>query len=911
MTLYGTIPPHIGNLSFLSLLWLSNDSLVGTIPEYLAQLPRLKVLRLDSNHLSGSIPPSFFNMSSLSELQLGSNSISGTLPSNDSDFHPLFPQYMSIDDNQLTGSIPSSLCSSRTLQSLSLSSNQLTGNIPSQIGNMKQLTTLYLGGNNLTGTIPSSLGNLTNLSELALSNNSIHGNIPEELGRLTNLDYLEISECGGITGPIPISLSNLSLLTDLELNYNSLTGPVRLQFGNMPQLYYLDLQYNKLTGALDFLASLSNCRVLDQVDVSGNELDGVLPYTIGNLSRTLTSIDINYNRIKGGIPVELGNVSGLTYLDLGWNELAGTIPSEITTLQGLQYLGLDNNRIHGSIPHELGRLSNLNSLYLCDNSLSGSIPDSLGNLTELENLIFAANRLSSAIPETNGSLTRLRFLNLSQNLLTGSLPLTLWNMYLYSFDISVNQLSGNLPSPPKYLEINYLDLSNNSFDGHIPESFGDLINLEHLNLSCNKLSGVIPESLVKIRHLSALNLSFNKLEGMIPNGGAFLNASVVSLKGNAALCGAPILGFSSCNPFDSTHSNSGRHLLRYILPVIASSGVLLLGFCIFLRFCRRRAKNLAPPSMLSPTHHRLISYYELVRATDNFSEINLLGKGAFGSVYRGLLDDGLLVAIKVLNLEIEGASRSFDAECLALRIVRHRNLVRIISACSNTDFKALVLQFMPNGSLERWLYSHNYCLSLLQRIDIVIDVALAIDYLHHHHFEVILHCDLKPSNILLDEEMVAHVSDFGIAKLVSGVSWSVTSASTTGTIGYIAPEYASTGRVSTKGDVYSFGILLLEIFTRKKPIDPMFMGESSLRRWVNDAKPTGLLDIVDCNLLKDENGNGRPKNYLVSTQACLSSIMELGIICSSDSPKERLAMKDVVPQLQKIKMKYMSESCVG
>ncbi|XP_020242535.1 probable LRR receptor-like serine/threonine-protein kinase At3g47570 [Asparagus officinalis] len=342
------------------------------------------------------------------------------------------------------------------------------------------------------------------------------------------------------------------------------------------------------------------------------------------------------------------------------------------------------------------------------------------------------------------------------------------------------------------------------------------------------------------------------------------------------------------------------------LPAIASTGILVLCFCILLGLRRRRAKNPTPSSTLSLTKHRLIPYYELVRATDNFSEINLLGRGAFGSVYRGLLDDGLLVAIKVLNMQIDGASRSFDAECCALRMVRHRNLVRIISSCSNLDFKALVLQFMPNGSLERWLYSHNYSLSLLQRINMAIDVASAIEYLHHHHSQVVLHCDLKPTNILLDEEMTAHVSDFGIARLLSGDNQSVTSASTPGTIGYIAPEFASTGRVSTKGDVYSFGILLLEIFTRKKPTDPMFTRESSLRRWVSDAHPAGLFDIVDRNLLRDEDGDERPRSDLASMQACLSSIMELGIVCSSDSPRERLPMKEVVPKLQKIEMEYLS-----
>ncbi|KAJ6809735.1 putative receptor-like protein kinase [Iris pallida] len=159
----------------------------------------------------------------------------------------------------------------------------------------------------------------------------------------------------------------------------------------------------------------------------------------------------------------------------------------------------------------------------------------------------------------------------------------------------------------------------------------------------------------------------------------------------------------------------------------------------------------APSKEESPglNYHRWIPYFELARATDNFSEANLLGRGSIGKVYKGSLDDELLVAVKVLNLEVEGASRSFDAECRTLGQVRHRNLVKIISTCSNLEFKALVLEFMPNLSLDKWLYSENQrFLTLLQRINIMLDVSLGLDYLHHQHHHVIVHCDLKPSNIL-------------------------------------------------------------------------------------------------------------------------------------------------------------------
>ncbi|KAF8026927.1 hypothetical protein BT93_F3422 [Corymbia citriodora subsp. variegata] len=857
--LSGSISPRIGNLSFVRKIRLQNNSLDHEIPPQVGQLRHLRVLRLDNNSLIGEIPKNLSACSILVSLILEGNQLTGEIPRELSSLSNL--RELALARNNLIGSVPSFIGYLSSLEVLHLFGNNLSGRIPQVLGNLINLRILVLENNTFSGTIPSSLLNLSSLTMFDVARNQIQGTLPTGISlKLPHLEFFSV-DANQLEGPITPLISNCTKLDVLQASLNRFSGKVP-SLENLYKLRKLRIIHNKLGRGkpedLNFLCSLTNNTKLEEVNIGLNEFGGVLPKCIGNLSTTLTEFVLGMNQVSGEIPQEIKNLVNLEVLFMDLNQFSGFIPPNLGNLQNLVKLDLSDNNLGGTIPSSLGNLTKLIILDLGSNNFHGQISSHLSNCRFLDFFDLSNNNLSGAIPPQLLGLSSLAItLNLSCNHLTGVLPPEVGNLRtLTELDISNNLLVGEIPSSlGDCTSLTLLRLAGNFFHGLIPQSIRSLGGIEELDLSRNNLSGQIPKFLTIFHSLQLLNLSYNKFEGMLPHEGVFKNSTGTSIIGNNELCGGlPEFHLPNC----IAKSSKSKKINIVILSTSIILGVLVVAIILaFIYLCWLKMKVNEPVSTLMDDSPMNVSYGTLVKATNGFSSMNLIGVGSFGSVYKGILEGkGTLVAVKVLHLVHHGALKSFTAECEAFKNIKHQNLLRILRVCSSidyqgNDFRALVYEFMDNGSLEHWLHpnttsSHGNELSkklnFIQRISIAIGVASALDYLHHQCHFPILHCDLKPSNILLDANMVAHVGDFGLAKFLMGSSFDtianqMSSVDLRGTIGYAPPEYAMGSKVSREGDVYSYGILLLEMFTGLSPFDNRFGDNLTLHSLVATALP--------------------------------------------------------------------------
>jgi hypothetical protein len=537
------------------------------------------------------------------------------------------------------------------------------------------------------------------------------------------------------------------------------------------------------------------------------------------------------NAIKGPIPESVGEVINMTWMNLSSNLLNGTIPTSLCRLKSLERLALSNNSLTGEIPACIGDAIHLGVLDLSGNALSGAIPSSIGSLAELLYLFLQGNKLSGTIPPSLGRRATLLVIDLSNNSLTGVIPDDIpgiAKMTLLTLNLSRNQLGGKLPTGLSNMQqvqkidlswnnfngeilpglgdciaLTVLDLSHNSLAGGLPSELGNLKYLESLDVSNNHLSGEIPVSLTNCYMLKYLNLSYNDFWGVVPTTGPFVNFSCLSYLGNRRLSG-PVL--RRCGGRHRSWYQSRKFLVIMCVCSAVLAFALTILCAVSVRKIRERVAAMREDmfrgrrgggsSPVMKYKFPRITYRELVEATEEFSEDRLVGTGSYGRVYRGTLRDGTMVAVKVLQLQTGNSTKSFNRECQVLKRIRHRNLMRIVTACSLPDFKALVLPFMANGSLERCLYAGPPAeLSLVQRVNICSDIAEGMAYLHHHSPVKVIHCDLKPSNVLINDDMTALVSDFGISRLVMSIGGVANTADVgastanmlCGSIGYIPP----------------------------------------------------------------------------------------------------------------------------
>ncbi|KAH0684834.1 hypothetical protein KY289_022586 [Solanum tuberosum] len=604
-----------------------------------------------------------------------------------------------------------------------------------------------------------------------------------------------------------------------------------------------------------------------------NEFSGHLPEYICQGGK-LEKFTVARNKLTGKLPRSLSKCSSFKRLRFNNNSFTGNLSEAFGIYPKLQFIDLSDNDFHGEHNSNWGKCENLTDLRVAKNNISGSIPPEIGNVRGLLGLDLSSNHLIGPIPKEFGTLISLVKLSVQNNNISGITD---------KLNLSNNKFGQNIPKDiGRMTQLNLLDLSYNLLVGVIPPQLANLKVLVRLNLSHNGLFGCIPEELEGLTGLQDVVLSYNELEGPIPNNKAFINAS---LEGNKGLCGN-VAGLHPCERPSSVvkrHSMAkGRKLILItVLPVMGAL-VLLCVFIGVLFICnkRRRVRDVERRDgdgwlSISMLDGKAL-YRDILNATEEFDAKFCIGQGGHGSVYKVNLPSLGNIAVKRLHSSFQNTHpKSFINEIRALTGIKHRNIVNLYGYCSKAQHSLLVYEYVERGSLSSILSNEveSKKLDWLKRVNIIKGVAFALSYMHQDCSPPIVHRDISSSNVLLDSEYEARVADFGLAKILNPDSSNCTTLA--GTYGYVAPELAYTMKVTQMCDVYSFGVLSLEIVKGKHLGEYITVLANSLT-----IDSEHLSDLLDERLPYPED---RVKDILVF-------IIKLACSCLLETPKSRPTM---------------------
>ncbi|KAK4589546.1 hypothetical protein RGQ29_020210 [Quercus rubra] len=803
-----------------------------------------------------------------------------------------------FEAQDLAGVLPRALVKLPYLKYLNLDCNYLSGNIPSEWAFI-QLESLSISVNNLSGPIPSFLGKITTLKHLSLQSNMFSGMVPHEFGNLVNLEHLRISS-NNFIGRMPDLFHSWKQLQRLEIQATGFEGPIPYSISILSNL--TELRISDLVGEGSKFPNLSSMKGMKRLMLKGCNISGQIPTYISDMTQLLT-LDLSFNRLDGIIPY-FGDLTRLTYLCLTSNFLTGSVPDWIMSRDSKYQIDLSyNNLLERSAPtcpdninffksfsgrdkltlHECLDESPCSKDWYSVHINCGGKAITIGNIKYEADVDPAGAAKYVRVSENWGFSSSGRFwgINTSANdYIANNVSILRMNeSELYTSarlsPLSITYYARCLANGPYKVKLHFAEIvirDNRSFSSVARRIF-DIYVQENLVLKNfdikNSAQGVDKEVVEEFE----ANVT-NKIL-MIRFYWAGKGTTATTKKGIYG----PLISAISVEA-DFSLPDDGKTKISIVVGAVV---VVLLIIFMILRSQENELKGL-------DLQTGFFTYRQIKVATNNFNAANKIGEGGFGPVYKGILFDGTVIAVKQLSLKSKQGSREFVNEVGIISGLQHPNLVRLYGCCIEGKQLLLVYEYMENNSLAHALFGPadgRLKLDWPTRQKICVGIARGLGFLHEESTIKIVHRDIKSTNVLLDQDLNPKISDFGLAKLDEEENTHI-STRIAGTIGYMAPEYALWGYLTYKADVYSFGVVALEIVARKNNMkyrpNENFV---SLLDWAIVLQQKGnLMELVDAELGLEFN-----KEEVLR-------MIKVALLCTNPSPALRPTMTSVVSMLE-------------